>query len=156
MPSSLSDPFERIAAECGLQMTAEALYAAPRDVMSPPPESDQHFLITIGREQRESAPLRLIFETPLSEPAGPSIREVLWWLAGDAWAVDQAGGRLDAWASSHGFSPRDVATKRLFERHLCQVAALKTLLGDDEYRRLLSLYSADVGAGARTLRKPKA
>jgi hypothetical protein len=136
------DSFDRFAAECGLTVTAEALYAAPRDVLHPPADSDRHYLVTIRRDAVPRA-LCLVYLTPLTDVAPPSVRDVLWWLAGDAWAVERAGRRLDAWAADHGYA-RDDATDRLFECHCRQATALRDLVGEAGYRRLLDLYHAEV------------
>lgn len=153
MSPTSPDAFEHFAAECGLRITAEALYSAPRDVLHPPAESDQAFLVTIRTAQGEGTPLRLVFLSPLSDPEPPTHRDVLWWLAADAWALDEANGILENWAAGYGHSPDDPATAQLFDRHSRQVAALKTLLGKEKFDRLLVLHGAEVSRpGVRHLR----
>ena len=143
MRPSSSDPFERLAAECGLTLAAEALYSAPRDVASPPVEMDQHYLVTLTTASSETV-LRVVFTTPLSDPAPPTLRDTLWWLAADAWAVERAGGVLGEWTSLHGYSPQDPASARLFSQHVNQASSLGGLIGDDCYSRLLAAYAAEV------------
>lgn len=72
------------------------------------------------------------------------MRDVLWWLAGDAWAVERARGDREVWAATYGYPPTDAATARLFERHTRQTACLAALLGRSDYARLVALYDADI------------
>ena len=144
MPSLPTDLFERFAVQCDVRMTAESVYAAPRDVVNPPAESDQYFLVTLDGPAGEATRLRLIFITPLADPSAPTMRDVLWWLAGDAWALERAHRSLDAWAAAHGYPLSDEATVRLFEFHVRQAAALHELLGSANYQHLLALYDAEV------------
>lgn len=138
-----ANPFERFAAECGLSLTAEELYWAPRDVLLPPAESDRYFLVTIRRVATDAV-LRLVYLTPFTDPDAPGVRDVLWWIAGDAWEVERAGIALAPWAADHGFASGDEATLRLFECHQRQATALRRLVGDAAYRRLLDIYDAEV------------
>jgi hypothetical protein len=105
---------------------------------------DQHHLVTLRRADGVNDALRLVFSTPLSERGAPSLRDVLWWLVGDARAVDRAGGVLDQWASTHGYPLDDPASVALFVRHVTQASSLKALLGDYRYRALLAAYDAEV------------
>ena len=138
------DPFEGFAGDCGLRMTAEPLYSAPRDVLHPPTESDQQFLVTLRRATIEEPSLRLAFATPLSDRQPPSHRDVLWWLASDAWAIREAGGDLKRWATSLGYPAKDDATARLFDQHARQSAGLEALIGQERFERLLAIYSAEI------------
>lgn len=144
MSPASPDSFQRFAEERGLLMTSEALYSAPRDVLHPPGESDQAYLITLRRSERGGTPLRLIFFTPLSDLDPPTHRDVLWWLAADAWALHEANRSVEKWAASHGYPTDDVATERRFEEHSRQAGALRVLLGDEGFNKLLALHSAEV------------
>jgi hypothetical protein len=148
MSPSLPDPFDRFAAQCGLRLTVEALYAAPRDVLHPPAESDQCFLVTLDLRERdtesEMRSLRLVFLVPLADHEPPSRRDVLWWLAVDAWAVDRARGVLEDWAAGYGHPAHDPATGRLFDQHVRQATALEGFLGSERYQQLLALYRAEI------------
>ena len=148
----MSDPFDVFAVHRGLRLECQLLYAAPRDVLQPPNESDQYFLVTLSRPAA-AASVRLVFATPLREPDAPTIRDVLWWLAGDAWALEHVGSALEPWAAHHGYPPADPATVRLFESHAQQAAALATLLGPVDCRRLLTLYEAQVSAQGSSTRE---
>ena len=147
MRSAFADEVERLVAACGLTLTAEALYSAPRDVASPPSEMEQHHLVTLVRRSGEGSPLRVVFITPLTESAPPTLRDVLWWLAGDAWAVERSGATLGRWAAIHGYPLEEPASAQLFARHVTQASALKAWLGADAYRSLLAAYATQVGAG---------
>ena len=135
--------FEQLAEQCGLRVQAQPLTVAPRDVLAPLGEMEQHYLVTLCRDA-SAEPVRLIFAQPLSEPSPPSIRDVLWWLASDAWAVARARGELPSWSSTFGYPAHSDATRRLFEYHVRQASALATLLGEFGYHRLLALYDADL------------
>lgn len=148
MRPSSSDPFERLAAECGLTLAAEALYSAPRDVASPPLEMDQHYLVTLTPASSDAV-IRIVFTTPLSDPATPTVRDILWWLAADAWAVERAGGAFAEWTALHGYPAQDPASARLFSQHVNQASSLAGLIGNDCYSRLLAAYAAEVFVTAR-------
>lgn len=144
MASLQADSFERFAATCGLHMVVEPLYSAPRDVIQEPAESDQAFLVTLDLTRGQSSPVRLIFLSPLADPTPPNCRDVLWWLAADAWAIAEADGDSERWASSYGYQVRDGATTRLYEIHVSQAQALERLVASGRYRELLALYAAEI------------
>ena len=144
MPTKPSDAFELFAAEHGLRLSTEAIYSAPRDVLHAPVDSEQCFLTVIRKQSADAEPLRLMFLAPLSEPSPPTFRDILWWLAGDAWALREAEGRLDKWAAGYGYRVTDSATARLFETHARQADALRSLLGSEGYDRLLTAYRAQI------------
>ena len=73
------------------------------------------------------------------------MRDVLWWAAGDAWALHRADHDLTEWAATYGYPETDEATAWLFEQARRQATALAKLLGDSNVRRLLDLYEAEVG-----------
>ena len=137
------NPFEQLAEHCGLRVQAQPLSVAPRDVLAPLAEMEQHYLVTVCRDV-STDPVRLIFAQPLSDPSPPSVRDVLWWLASDAWAVARASGELRSWSSTFGYPAQAESTRRLFEYHVRQASALASLLGELGYRRLLALYDADL------------
>lgn len=139
----MPDQFEAFAEHCGLRMEHELLYVAPRDVLHPPSDSDQYFLVTLSGPAGD-LPVRLVYAIPLTDADAPGVRDVLWWLAGDAWALEQTGRILDAWAAHYGYPPADSATRRLFELHVRQATALDALLGPVDYRRLITLYGLQV------------
>jgi hypothetical protein len=80
MSSALPDVFERFAAECQLQLRAEPLVAAPRDVLECLEESEQYYLITLT-SAASSVPVRTVFIKPSTDASSPTMRDVLWWLA---------------------------------------------------------------------------
>ena len=149
MSSGSLDPFEDLAAECGLLMTAETVYSAPRDVVHAPEVSDQCFLVTLRTRARESTLLTIVFQAPFTQLAPPAYRDVLWWLAADGWALREANGILQKWAMAYGYPVDDPATTRLFETHVRAAAELTSLLGMERYRRLLALYGAEVSSRDR-------
>jgi hypothetical protein len=140
----MSDPLERFAVECGLRLTAEPLSVAPRDVLTPVDTVEQHYLVSLARAGSGTDSVRLIFLTPITTGAGPAMRDVLWWVAGDAWVLEQANGKLDSWAATYGYPPAEPATARLFEQAVRQGAQLSELLGETEMRRLMGIYQAEV------------
>lgn len=153
MSPTSPDSFQHFAAEYGLRMTSEMLYSAPRDVLHPPAESDQAFLVTLRRNESGRTPVRLVFLTPLSEHKSPTHRDILWWLAADAWALREANGSLEKWAASHGYPSDDSATERRFDEHSRVVDAVRALLGKEGFDQLLALHSAEVSLSeARHLR----
>lgn len=140
----MPDPFDRFVEECGLRLTAECLSVAPRDVLTPLPQVEQHFLVTLSRPEVKADPVRLIFVTPLATRESPRIRDVLWWVAGDAWVVEQGQRDLGTWAASFGYPADAEPAARLFEQHCRQADVLASLLGDFNYRHLLSLYDSEI------------
>jgi len=145
----MPDSFERFAEQFDLRIDAEPLCVAPRDVLAPLDDVDQHFLVTLTRSGSES-PVQLVFLTPVRTSGGPAIRDVLWWVAGDAWALDRADHNLTEWAATYGYPETDEATTWLFEQARRQATALAKLLGDSNLRRLLDLYEAEVGPSRST------
>lgn len=145
MTERMLDPIEQFAEGCALRMDAEPLSVAPRDVLAPLDSVEQHFLVTLTRAGADSPPVRLVFLTPISSGGEPSLRNVLWWVAGDAWAIAQGDGELVRWAATYGYPPDAEATAWLFEQASRQAAALRALLGDSDMQRLMTLYEADVG-----------
>ncbi len=140
----MPDPFESFAEEHGLQLTAEPLPAAPRNILTPLEAAEQHFLVELTRTGTSAAPVRLIFVTPLTEPTEPRLRDVLWWLASDAWVLEQGERKLELWAAAYGYPPGEEATARLFALHVRQAEALASLLGEVNYRHLLTLIAQEV------------
>jgi len=145
----LPDPFNRFAAEYGLRLACDELCAAPRDVLAPLDAAEHHFLVTVDVPGSGVAGVRLIFAVPLAANAAPAMCDVLWWLAGDAWAVERAGGAADVWAATYGYAPAHAAVVRLFACHVRQAAALRTLLGRAAYDQLVALYDAEIAAPHR-------
>jgi hypothetical protein len=143
MPSALPDAFERFAVQCGLRLESEPVLAAPRDVLTPLSDADQHHLVSL--RGRSGDMLQVIFITPQIASAPPRMRDVLWWLAADAWAVERSGRSIARWAGVHGYPLETDATAQLFNQHVAQAQTLSTVLGDENYRRLLALYEAEAG-----------
>ena len=153
MSPSQPDPFERFAGECGLRITAEQLHSAPRDILHPPAESDQQFLVTIRGARSDEPSVRLAFATPLTDREPPSRRDILWWLASDAWAIREAEGDLSRWATSYGYPANDETTARLFDQHARQTVSLEALLGKERLARLLAIYGSEIAASPRGARR---
>jgi hypothetical protein len=149
MPLPLPEPFERFAADCGLRLAFEPLCSAPRDVLIPIEEAERHFVVTLHVQGRDSPGVRVIFAVPLASGATPGMRDVLWWLAGDAWAVERSRGEPDLWAATFGYPPRHPGVAQLFDCHARQCAALLALLGREAYDRLIALYDAEIKAPSR-------
>ncbi|MEW5916534.1 MAG: hypothetical protein AB1762_09020 [Gemmatimonadota bacterium] len=148
MPSVHSDTFESFAAQAGLEIESEPLTAAPRDVLTPLADVERHFLITLTRS-KAAGRVRLIFVTPAVEHSPPSARDVLWWLAADAWAVERSSRTAASWASTYGYPAESEPTLALYRQHVAQADALKVLLGVSNYDALLALYESEVSQSAR-------
>ena len=150
MSPNLSDSFERLALECGVRIVVEELYTAPRDLVCPPADAEQCLLITLRGVHGGQAALRFAYHAPLAQRGPPLLRDVLWWLASDSWAIEQARGEESAWAELHGYPPHDSASTRLFERHGRLAGELRSLLGPQDYERLIALYAREVSLSRPT------
>lgn len=145
----LPDPFERFAAECGLRLTCDELCTAPRDVLTPLDEAERHVLVTVSADDAHAPGVKLIFSAPLAAEGAPPLRDVLWWIAGDAWAIERSRGAAGVWAATYGYPPEEIVTARLYACHARQAAALRALLGPAAYERLVALYDTDVAIPRR-------
>lgn len=148
----MPDPFDQFAADRGLRLTAERLGMAPRDVIAPLEDVEQHYVVTLSNPATGTS-FRTIFATPLTDPAPPAVRDVLWWTASDAWMLEQTQRTIEQWAPMYGYPASEGATARLFQQHVEQADALEALLGEFHYRRLLSLYESET-APTRLNRRP--
>ncbi len=147
MTSAVCDPFERFASECELRVSVEAISLAPRDVLASPVDADEHFLVTLSGPRADAGSIRLVIVIPpTDESKSPTVRDALWWLAADAWAIERADGDMERWASMYDYPLESTTTARLFERQMRQTSALRALLCGDRYRRLLELYEGEVSA----------
>lgn len=142
------DPFEAFAQRSGLRVRAESVYSAPRDVLHPPADSDQAFLVTLHPESRPDALLSLVYFLPVTEDKAPGIGDVFWWLAADGWAIEKAQNELAVWAAGYGYSLEERATATLFSIHKRLHAALRKLLGEGQHAELLGLYCSEVTSPA--------
>lgn len=148
MASDRPDPFVRFATQRGLQMSAVDLPAAPRDVLAPPSDLEWYTLVTLSRTREKDVSIHALFVTQASDPRPPSMRDVLWWLSADSWAIEQSARDLDHWSATYRYLDDDPATLRLFRLHVEQAKALETILGEAAYRDLLAIYEAEVtGSG---------
>jgi hypothetical protein len=138
-----TDPFEQLAAECGLRVSVERLSLAPRDLAAPPEEAEGSYLVTLtGAEGGVAA--RLVFVTSLYEASAPGLRDALWWLAGDAWAIESSAGDVGTWAATYNLTSSATVATAEFDYYNMQARMLAAGLGDETYRRLLDLYRAEV------------
>ena len=142
----MDDAFEGLARSCDLDCRAEPICSAPRDLLAPLAAAEQQYLVSLSR-RGDRAPdrvLRMVFAKPLTDSSGPTLRDVLWWLAGDAFAVEQADRQLAPWAASYGHEPKAPEAARLFQLQRQLADQLCTLLGEVAYRRLLVLYENEL------------
>lgn len=144
MSPNLYDSFERLAVECGVRIVVEELYTAPRDLVCPPADGEQCLLVTLRGIRDGQTAMRFAYLAPLTQTEPLALRDVLWWLASDSWAIEQAGGDENAWAALHGYPPHDPASTRLFERHVRLAGELRAFLGPQDYQRLIGLYAREV------------
>lgn len=139
-----SDPFEAFAARLGLRVTTEELVAAPRDVLAPPAESERYVLATLSGPHADRESLRMLFVTEPADVDSPTLRDVLWWLSADSWAVEHAGRNYADWACMYRYADDDAAAMRRFKAHVRQATGLADLLGRGDYESLLGLYREQV------------
>lgn len=144
MADDSSDPFAKFATTYGLRISTEELAAFPRDVLAAPADSDRHVLVTVNSHRADSKQLRILFVTEAGDARGPSVRDVLWWLASDAWAIEHARHNYVDWAAMYRYADDDSAGMQRFKMHVRQARALADLLGEDAYASLLELYRAQV------------
>ena len=143
-----TDPFEQLAAECGLRLSVERLSLAPRDLVAPPEEAERSYLVTLtGAEGGTAA--RLVFATSLHETQTPGLRDALWWLASDAWAIERSAGDVAKWAATHGLTNAPTIASAEFDHYATQARLLAAALGEETYRRLLDTYETAVMGGDR-------
>lgn len=141
-----SDQFADFAARHGLRVEREELAAAPRDVVAPPRELDSHTLLTLRSGTADSEPLRMLLVSDASDMRTASIRDALWWLSADSWAIEHSGRDFRQWVTIYGYPDAEPATLRLFRLHLRQAEKLAVLLGASLYRELLAIYQAEIAA----------
>src|SRR2546430_2374210 len=81
---------EWCASECELRLSLEAISLAPRDVLASPVEADEYFLATLSGPRADTGSIHiLIVIPPAEERKSPTVRDALWWLAADAWAIER-------------------------------------------------------------------
>ena len=112
---------------------------------SPVESVEQHFLVSISRAGGNAPAIRLVFLKPVTDGGTPSMGEVLWWVAGDAWVLERANQELYAWAATYGYPAEVEATAWLFEQARRESGGLARLLGTENMRALMELYEAEVG-----------
>lgn len=155
----MEDPFTRFATECGLSISAEAIYCAPYDIAEPPWEAEQAYLVTVITDSPTSArALQLVFmvASDLDDDGGdmddagmgvPQVRDVLWWLAADAWSIEHASRDLAIWTDQHGFDADSDTVRRRFEILLQQAVRLADMIGEADYSRLVELHRQEAAGG---------
>lgn len=148
----MEDPFTRFAIECGLSVSAEAVYYAPYDIAESPWEAEQIYLVTVTTDSPTPArALQLVFsvatdldddggDTEDAEIGAPQVRDVLWWLAADAWLIEHASRDLHVWAAQQGLDTGSGAVRRRFDILLRQAVRLADMLGETDYARLVELH----------------
>jgi hypothetical protein len=144
MTRDRSDQFADFAARHGLSVEREELPNAPRDVVAPPRELELHTLLTLRSGRADAEPLRMVFVSDAADPRMPSIRDALWWLSSDSWAIEHSGRNPRQWAATYGYPDAEPTTIRLFRLHLRQADSLTELLGGSVYRELLAIYEAEI------------
>jgi hypothetical protein len=148
MSSAHSDAFEAFAAHAGLEIESEPIIAAPRDVLVALADLERHHLVTLTRRGGRDR-VRFVFITAALEQSQPGTRDVLWWLAADAWAVERSAGEVARWAATYGYPADSEPTAALYRQHVEQSDALRAVLGSGDYDALLTLYEGEVSQSAR-------
>ncbi len=144
-----SDRFADFAARHGLHIEREELAASPRDVVAPPHELESHTLVTLHGPKADAAPVRTLFVSEPTDSRAPSVRDALWWLASDSWAVERAERDCRTWAATYRYPDAEPATARLFRLHVGQADNLAGLLGETLYQELHALYESEVSTKPR-------
>lgn len=144
VPTLSTDPFEQLAAECGLRISVERVSLAPRDLAAPPDESERCYLITVSGPEGGTA-ARLAFVRSLQDPNPPGVRDALWWLASDAWVLERSGGDISRWAAIQRLTLTGTTIEREFDHYSAQSRAIALALGADAYQRLLAAYESSLG-----------
>jgi hypothetical protein len=147
MSTDRSDPFVEFAVRCGLRISTIELPAVPRDVLAPPAELQWHTLMTLVGASASAIPIRTLFVTEASDSRPPGMRDLLWWLSSDCWALERADRNYERWAATYRYPTNDSATRRLFRVQIEQALALVGFLGEEAYRQLLALYAAELKPG---------
>jgi hypothetical protein len=112
-------------------------------VAASPEELERYALVTVSGKRADIAPLQTLFMTDPSDSQPPSMRDVLWWLSSDSWAIERAGREMVKWSAVYGYPVESPATARIFRLHIAQADGLQALLGTEAYRELLGLYQAE-------------
>jgi len=139
----MSERIEAFAQRSDIRLSAEPVVLAPRDLTASMEQSEFHYLVVLTRPGSDAA-VRIVYAKPLTDANEPTAGEILWWLAGDAFAVEQSEGDLEPWAHSYGLPPRAEGTARLFDQQRKQSETLRKLLGDVGYRTLISTYASEM------------
>jgi hypothetical protein len=144
MGSAGPDPFEEFVERHGLRIATDDVVAYPRDVLASPNELDRHVLVTLMNPSGNAPPVHSLLVVAASDSRTASARDVMWWLAADSWAYEQAGGDLQRWAATYGYPDDDPATLRLMRLHARQAEALGALMGGEVFAELLGIYQAEL------------
>ena len=152
MSSDRPDPFVDFATQRGLRISTADLPAVPRDVLAPPSDLQWYTLVTLSGASADSVPIQTLFITEASDPRPASVRDLLWWLSSDCWALEQADREYAGWAATYHYPADDPATQRLFQVHIEQASLLIATLGERAYRELLALYVAEIKPGETEIR----
>jgi hypothetical protein len=150
------DPFCEFARNRGLQFTAIDVNAAPRDLAAPCDELERYTLVSlIG--QGNAKPIQFLFITDQFDSRRLSMRDVLWWLSSDSWAIERVERDIRQWTALHHQAEESPAALRIFQLHVDQADALLGLLGEHDYQVLLALYQAELGESmSGPVRPPRA
>jgi hypothetical protein len=141
------DLFTNFADHFGLQIETEEVSAAPRDVLASPADGEWLTLVTLHARGSDSPCVRLVFVREPADLRPPTIRDALWWLASDSWAIEHAGRDLSQWAAIYQYPADDSSTRRLFTVHRDRADQLMGTLGQSGYTDLLALYRAEISPG---------
>lgn len=144
MVSDKPDAFCEFAKDRGLHFSAKDVNAAPRDVTAAPDELERYTLASLTAADGADA-IQMVFITDQLDGRPLSMRDVLWWVAADTWAVEQSGRDFARWAVLYRHAADSAAASRMFQLHVKQADALLTLLGESNYRALLTLYRTELG-----------
>jgi hypothetical protein len=145
----MNEQFDAFAQSCGIQIATEPVGIAPRDMTLTLDESEVYHLVKLTRPG-SSASVQVVFAKPAIDDAVPTPGEVLWWLAGDAHLMEGSQAKRALWATAYGDLPPEAGgTGRLFEQQRSQCEALRGLLGDVGYRRLVAIYESEMAVGSR-------
>ncbi|HEX6037264.1 hypothetical protein [Longimicrobium sp.] len=141
----MNEQFDAFANSCEIQIAAQPIGIAPRDMTVTLDEAEVHYHVTLRRPGADVT-AQVVYWKPATDDAPPTAGEVLWWLAGDAHVMEGAQMERNLWAAAYGLPPEANGTGRLFDQQRNQCEALRTLLGDLGYRRLVGIYESEMAS----------
>ncbi|HWG34290.1 MAG TPA: hypothetical protein VN650_08990 [Gemmatimonadaceae bacterium] len=144
MKTDPEDRFLQFAERYELQIEIEDVASAPRDILAAPADLEWCTLITLRSAGPDAQRIQTVFTSDPSDTRPPNLRDALWWLASDSWAIERSNRDIHRWAATYHYPDGQPATQRLFNLHRARANALVALLGQPRYEELLSVYESEL------------